>query len=235
MKTVLITGANRGLGLEMVWHFLQQEEGPGVVATCRNPEKAETLARMKANHPERLKVFEMDVTDPDSIRITRDAITSQVDQLDWLINNAGIGGFEGVYDTEPEAMVETFRVNVVGPLLVTRAFVELLGRSDGGMVFMLSSRIGSIDFASRREKGIYSYPASKAALNMVGAQLAKDLKPKGIGVILQTPGWVKTDMGGDAAKYTPTESVSKVLKVWRSLTLRDTGKFLDENGEEVPW
>lgn len=235
MQTVLITGANRGLGLEMVWHLIQKEDGPMVIATCRKPDEAETLARMKSEHPERLKVFGMDVTDPASVSATRDAIAAQVDHLDWLVNNAGLGGFADLDETKPEEMLEVYRANVVGPLLVTRAFRELLSQSDKGMVFLMSSRMGSLDFASNSSRNSYSYPASKAALNMVGVQLAKDLKADGTGVVMQTPGWVKTDMGGEDAKYTPTESISSVLKVWRQVTLEDSGSFFDEDGNEVKW
>lgn len=235
MHTVLITGANRGLGLEMVWHLIQEEEGPMIIATCRKPEAAEALARMKSEHPERLKVFGMDVTDPDSVTATRDAISAQVDHLDWLVNNAGLGGFAGLDETEPEDMMEVYRVNVVGPLLVTRAFKDLLSQSGNGMVFLMSSRMGSLDFAANSSRNSYAYPASKAALNMVGVQMAKDLKATGIGVVMQTPGWVKTDMGGEDAEYTPTESISSVLKVWRQATLEDTGRFFDEDGNEVKW
>lgn len=235
METVLVTGANRGLGLEIVWHLVQEEDGPLILATCRHPEKAETLARMKSEHPERLKVFSLDITDPESVEQTREAIGSQVGHLDWLVNNAGVGGFQTLDETRLEDLMDVYQVNVAGPLLVTRAFRDLLKAAEHPMVFLMSSRMGSLGYVSEAAIDSYPYAASKAALNMVGIQLAKDLSKDQIGVVMQTPGWVKTDMGGEDAKYTPTESISRVLKVWRSVGLEDTGSFLDENGEKVPW
>jgi NAD(P)-dependent dehydrogenase (short-subunit alcohol dehydrogenase family) len=235
MKNILITGANRGLGLEMVWHLLQEEEGPFIIATCRNPKEAEALIRMKENHPERLAVYEMDVTEADSISKTREAVAARTDHLDWLVNNAGVGGFNNLDETTAEELLSVYRVNVVGPFLVTRAFRELLKASGAGMVFLVSSRMGSLSYAATGGMDAISYPASKAALNMLGLQLAKHLHDDKIGVVMQTPGWVQTDMGGKEANYTPYESISRVLKVWKQCTFEDTGRFFGENGEQVDW
>lgn len=231
----MITGANRGLGLEMVWHLVQEEEGPLIVATCRDPKSAEALNRMASEHPKRLKVFPMEVTDADSVMEAYEAIAGEVDELDWLVNNAGIGGFHNLEETTPEELKAVFEVNAVGPFLVTRTFRPLLQAAGSAMVFMVSSRMGSLDYAAKGGLDSFAYPASKAALNMIGLQLAKFLEPDGIGVVLQTPGWVQTDMGGSDAKYTPTQSISKVLKVWREATPEDSRKFFGENGEEVAW
>lgn len=235
METVLITGANRGLGLEMVWHLIQEEEGPLVLATCRKPEESKTLARMKSEHPERLKVFSLDITDPESIQATQEAVGQHVDHIDWLVNNAGVGGFQKLDEAQAEDFRSVYNINVVGPFQVTRAFRDLLKAAENPMVFLMSSRMGSLGFVAKQGNGSYPYAASKAALNMVGIQLAKDFEKDHIGVVMQTPGWVKTDMGGEDAKYTPTESISRVLKVWKGLSFEDSGKFFDEDGNQVPW
>ena len=231
----MITGANRGLGLELVWHLIQEEAGPLVLATCRKPKESETLARMKAEHPERLKVLSLDITDPDSIEATHEAIRQHVDHVDWLVNNAGVGGFQKLEEARADDFMGVYQANVVGPFQMTRAFRDLLKAAENPMVFLMSSRMGSLGYVSKAGIGIYPYAASKAALNMVGIQLAKDFKKDHIGVVMQTPGWVKTDMGGDDAKYTPTESISRVLKVWKGLSFEDSGKFFDEDGNKVPW
>ncbi len=231
----MITGTNRGLGLEMVWHLVQEKKGPKVIATCRNPTAAETLNRIKGEHPKRLSVFPMDVKDPDSVGKAYRSIAEEVDQLDWLVNNAGIGGFQDLEETTPGELKEVFEVNAVGPFVVTRTFRPLLQAAEAPMVFMVSSRMGSLDYAAEGGLNSFAYPVSKAAMNMVGLQLAKFLEPDGIGVVMQTPGWVQTDMGGSEAKYTPTESISKVLKVWKAANLKDSRKFFGENGETVAW
>lgn len=235
MKNVLITGASRGLGIEMVWQLLQEEDGPTVIATCREPAKANALARMKSQHPDRLKVFALDVSDPSSVETARDAVFAHIGHLDWLVNNAGVGGFESFYEVDLDKMVEVFRTNAVAPLLVTRTFLPLLEKSEAAMVFLVSSKMGSLTFMQGGGFEAIPYPASKAALNMVGVQLANFLCEKRIGVILQTPGWVKTEMGGDEAPLTPNQSVSKVIEVWRGLCFEDSGTFFDEDGRRVDW
>lgn len=235
MKTVMITGASRGLGLEMVWQLLQQEDGPRVIATCRDPQKANGLQRMLTQHPDRLRVYEMDVADEESILNACEMISADADAIDWLVNNAGIGGFAGLHETDQESLLQTFRTNVIGVFLVTRAILPLLESASEAMVFLVSSRMGSVGFAAGNDLESFAYPVSKAGLNMLGVQLAKALRTKGIGVILQSPGWVNTDMGGDGAPLTPKQSIEKLLKLWSSLGLEHSGRFFGEDGDLIEW
>jgi NAD(P)-dependent dehydrogenase (short-subunit alcohol dehydrogenase family) len=232
MRRVLITGANRGIGLELVRQCLGR--GDRVFAACRAPQQA---AQLKAlGGAERLTVVAMEVADEQSIRAACEAVRSQTDGLDVLINNAGIykKGRDGLSTFEVVEMLEVFRVNSIGPLVVVREFLDLLRKGNAPKVANVSSEMGSI---GRKHNGSeYGYSASKAALNMISRLLSFDLRRDGIAVVtFLHPGWVKTDMGGRGAPLEPEVSVRGMLAVIDSLTLADSGRFLQWDGQELPW
>ena len=231
MKNYLITGASRGIGLEFVRHLLAR--GDRVFAACRNPQSAHDLAALAF---ERLHIVPLDVADADSIAAAHRIVREQTDSLDVLINNAGI-----LLDDEKtpdnlaaldfERTAQVFRVNATGALMVAREFLGMM--RPGGIIASITSGYGSLTLHTHNDT--YAYSASKAALNMFTRALAHDRLTRGMCVVLLDPGWVRTDMGTDAAELAPSESVGGMLRVIDSLKSADTGRFLRWDGAEVPW
>ena len=229
----LITGANRGIGLELVRQLL--ERGEHVFAACRRPDTATVLHDLQAYYPgNHLVIVQLDVTDPESINTCYTAVQQHTTELDVLINNAGIGGSQEVLGTiTQETLLRTYTVNSAGPILVSQQFLPMMKAGTAKKIINVSSGAGSITY--RNQGSMYAYCASKAALNMHSKNLSMALTEFGITVIALGPGWVKTDMGGPDAQITPEESVKGMLKVIDSLTLEDTGKFYNYTGSEMPW
>ncbi len=196
MKRILITGANRGLGLELAKQY--QAAGWEVIATCRQPDQARDL------HVLGLTPLALDIADDTSIA----ALTHEVQAtpLDVVFNNAGMFGPRGLPFGElaAETWLEILRVNTVAPMLVTQALLENVATSQDKLIVFMSSNLGSI---ASNSGGEYIYRSSKAALNMSAATLAKDLAPRGIRVVSISPGWVRTDMGGSGAPLSVQDSV----------------------------
>lgn len=231
MRT-LITGANRGLGLEFVRQGL--DRGDLVWAGCRNPGEAADLENLASRHPDRLTVLPLDVTEETSIQAAVRRMSSQAEGLDLLINNAGVIPQDDTLATlSAQTMLHTFQVNSVGPLMMTKEFLDLLKRGDHPKVINISAKIGSL--TGKQSGGHYSYCSSKAALNMITRALAFDLRSERITVVAVHPGWVQTDMGGSAAPLLPSESVRDLLKLIDRLRPIDTGKFYHHQGQELPW
>jgi len=236
MKTVLITGASRGLGLEFTKQYL--EGGNIVFASCRNPEKATFLLDEKERHEDILHIIKLDVTNEEGRNQAFKEISKKTDKLDILINNAGIiSGNEqessALGEIYKEDFSKVFLVNSIAPLLVTEKFLPLLEKGSNSKVVNISSQNGSI--ALRNVGGKYSYASSKAALNMITKILSYDLFDKGIVVIAIHPGWIKTDMGGEEAPLEKEESVSQIINVIETTNIIKTGKFLDREGKHLPW
>ncbi|WP_058836208.1 SDR family oxidoreductase [Luteimonas abyssi] len=231
-RHVLITGANRGLGLEFARQLLAR--GDHVVATARQPGKAGALNALAGEHPGRLHVLPLEVTDARA----RDELLRELPlavgdaRLDLLINNAGVlHAGERFGHLEAETLEHSFRTNAVAPVLLTQALAPHL--ADGARVVNLSSRLGAIGLTTRF--GTPSYAISKAALNMATVQLAQALAPRGIVAVAVSPGWVRTDMGGEHAELTPDDAVSGLLERIDRLALADTGSFFDQRGAPIPW
>ncbi len=229
--TVMITGANRGIGLEFARQY--SADGWRVHACCREPGRAEQLNRMARASDGRVTVHRLDVTDASAAR----ALASELDDesIDVLINNAGVYGperqpFGDINETE---WVDVLRVNAIAPLKVSEAFVEHVARSRRKTIAVVSSLMGSI--ADNGSGGYYIYRSSKAAANIVTKSMAVDLKPRGIVAVVLHPGWVRTDMGGPSATTSPEQSVSGLRKVLDRLTPADSGRFYDYTGEALPW
>jgi NAD(P)-dependent dehydrogenase (short-subunit alcohol dehydrogenase family) len=231
MKRVLITGSNRGLGLAFAGESL--DRGHRVFATCRRPDEARDLLRLREQNPDHLTILRLDVTDDETIQATVDAVADEVDGLDLLINNAGINPDEQLGSLDAKTMLQTFHVNAVGPILVAQAHLDLLRAGNNPRIMNISSTSGSL--AQKSSGGGYSYSSSKSALNMLTRALAFDLRSAGIVVIAIHPGWVRTDMGGTTAPLSPAESARGVLDVADSLGPDDTGSFLRHDGREAPW
>ncbi|HEU4991798.1 MAG TPA: SDR family oxidoreductase [Luteimonas sp.] len=228
----LVTGANRGLGLEFVRQLLAR--GERVVATCRHPGRATALNALAGEHPGRLRVLPLDVGAPRSIAELAHELPllDEALSLRLLVNCAGVlhsGERFGAID--PATVEDSFRTNAMGPLLVTQALAERL--ADGAKVANLSSVLGSI--ASVVRFGSPSYDISKAAQNMVTALLAKALAPRGIVVLALHPGWAQTDMGGANATVPVADAVAGLLRVIDGAGVADSGGFRDWRGETLPW
>jgi NAD(P)-dependent dehydrogenase (short-subunit alcohol dehydrogenase family) len=240
MRRVVITGANRGLGLEMARQLLAR--GDEVVATAREPKAAADLTKLTTGSGGRGSVVRLDVADSDTAAAAALQIGERFEAVDLLFNNAGIwsvaGQPEGVSagaldELRPEPVLEVLRVNAVGPLLVTQALAPLLSAASRAVVVNLSSGLGSIAGATRR--GNVAYGMSKAALNMLTRHLAAELAGQGTVVVAMSPGWVATDMGGPQATLRPAESVRGILNAVDALTPVQSGAFLDHTGATLPW
>jgi NAD(P)-dependent dehydrogenase (short-subunit alcohol dehydrogenase family) len=231
MPSALITGANRGLGLEFARQYLA--DGWQVYAACRDPASASQLRPLAEGSDDSLRILAMDVTNPASIH----AAATQLDgrAIDLLLNNAGIIGPRGqtIGNIDYEAWANVFAVNTMGPMRVSEAFVEHVGRSDRKLIVTLTSGMGSI--ADNTSGGSVLYRSSKAAVNMVMRSLAIDLAPRGITCVVINPGWVRTDMGGLNASLEPSESISRMRRIIATLGPEQSGKFFNHNGREYPW
>jgi len=231
MPSALITGANRGLGLEFARQYLA--DGWRIYAACRDPASASELHRLAEQADDKLRILAMDVTDPDSIHAGATELDGQAVNL--LLNNAGIIGPRGqtVGNIDYQAWVEVLAVNTMGPTRVSEAFVEHVARSDRKLIVTLTSGMGSI--ADNTSGGSIVYRSSKAAVNMVMRSLAIDLAPRGITCVVINPGWVHTDMGGPNATLEPSESISQMRRLIATLGPKQSGKFFNYTGREYPW
>ena len=227
MPTVLITGANRGLGFEFTRQYLA--DGWRVIATCRKPEDADQLNALA----EHVEVHHLDVTDFAEVEALGDALENEA--IDLLLNNAGIYGPRStpLGGLDFGAWEEVLRVNTLSPLKVSECFADQVARSSLKLIVTVTSKMGSM--TDNSSGGSYFYRSSKAALNAVMKSLSVDLAERAVKVAVLHPGWVRTDMGGDGALIDADESVTGMRKVIASLQDADSGKFFDYKGNEVPW
>jgi NAD(P)-dependent dehydrogenase (short-subunit alcohol dehydrogenase family) len=232
MPSVLITGANRGLGEEFVTQY--EAGGWRVYACCRRPDEAKGLLKLSQASGGGLTLHKLDVSDPASIgRLSGEL---QGEPIDILLNNAGIYGDENHDDfgkIDYDRWTETFRVNVMGAMRMTEAFVDNVASSERKILAFVSSLMGSV--ADNGSGGSYMYRSSKAALNATAKSLSIDLKGRGLTAVVLHPGWVKTDMGGSNAPLLPADSIRGMREVLEKLTGDDSGKFLSYEGAELPW
>lgn len=238
MPTVLITGANRGLGLEFALQYAAA--GWRVHACCRNPSAATELGELAGSARGRVVVHRLDPLDREAVYRLADELSGA--PLDLLLNNAGAYTAGGFAAARPEVAFgnsdfddwdRVFRINVYAPMQMAEAFVDHLASSEQRKLVTISSIMGSIGLNA--SGGSYAYRASKAAVNAVMRSLSLDLADRGIVVAVLHPGWVRTDMGGSAADITAEVSVSGLRTVIEGLAPADTGSFLDYNGDPIPW
>jgi NAD(P)-dependent dehydrogenase (short-subunit alcohol dehydrogenase family) len=231
MPSALITGANRGLGLEFARQYLA--EGWQVYVTCRDPDSASELQRLADASDDKLQILALDVTDPASVKSAAAELDGQA--IDLLLNNAGIGGPRGqtIGNIDYEAWMKVLDVNTMGPMRVSEAFVDHVAKSERKLIVTLTSGMGSL--ADNTSGGSIAYRSSKAAVNMVMRSLAIDLAPRGIVCVVVNPGWVQTEMGGTHATLTPAQSVTKLRSLIETLGPAQSGKFFNYNGREYAW
>ncbi len=229
MPHALITGCNRGIGLEHVKQLLGR--GWTVSACVRDPQRAEDLKALDPGDG-RLRLFAYDAADLAAAKRLAGEIS---EPIDILFANAGVMGpaDQTFGSAAGDGMVDTFRINTAAPLALAEAFADQVARSQLKVIALQSSRMGSI--ADNDSGGRYAYRASKAALNAVGRSLAVDLKAKGVVVLILHPGWVRTDMGGPNGLLTVQECVDGQLDLIARANPAMSGRFFHVSGEDLPW
>jgi len=238
MTVVLVTGASRGLGLEMVRQYAAH--GARVIATCRNPAGSPDLERLRASNPGSIRVEALDVTDHRAIESLSGALREQ--PIDILVNNAGDIGprdpdrsrlHEQKFGTMNYAeWRRVLEINTLSPMKVAEAFVEQVAASELKRMVFVSSTTGS---NVEGQYATFAYCSSKAALNKVVTMLAMALKPRGIVCAAVCPGYVRTRLGGDQAVLGVEESITGLRRVIAGLTIDRTGSFTRYNGETIAW
>ena len=214
MAVIVITGANRGIGLALCQQLSHAHQ---ILAFCRT--SSPELSALP------IKIYDgIDVKNPDSI-------PSDLPKIDILINNAGVLRRDSIDEIDVDSIQEQFMVNSIGPLLVTNTLLPNL--SSGSKVVIITSRMGSV--TDNTTGGMYGYRMSKAAVNMVGMSLSQDLKPRGISVALIHPGYVRTDMTGGNGYISTEESAIGIVQQIERLCLENSGSFWHSNGDTLPW
>jgi len=236
MPRVLITGANRGLGLEFVRQYAA--DGWEVEATARDPKKAEKLRQLADKHA-KITVRALNIADEKSVKKVTEALKGAA--IDLLIHNAGLYPREGqkIGEIDYDGWREAIETNLFGAMRVTEALLENVAASERKQIAAVSTFMSSIRAVQGGSVAMagtsYQYRTSKTALNMAFSILAKELEPRGISVTLLDPGWVKTDMGGPRAQLTPEQSISGMRKVLAGVPMEVSGKFLGYDGKERAW
>ncbi|MFK4380865.1 SDR family oxidoreductase [Bradyrhizobium sp. USDA 223] len=236
MTTVLITGANRGVGLALARQYVAS--GADVIGCCREPAKADALKDLSAGSGGRVRILPLDVTDEPSIAFLKTALGNE--PIDILINNAGVLGpkDQSPDGIDAEGWMTALRVNALAPVLVALALADNLKRSREKKLVAISSDYGSISIvwpSTTSARNRYAYRASKAALNSGMRALSSDWAADGVIVGLFNPGWVQTDMGGPTARITPEQSASGLIRRIAELTPATSGIFLDYDGKPIAW
>jgi len=233
MSTVLITGANRGLGLEFARQY--STEGWEVIATARNPKQSEELQQLAKGKSVSLQV--LDVASDDSVKHLAKVLKGR--PVDLLILNSAIFTRDGnkLGELNFAGWRESFETNVLGAVRVAEALIENVAASKRKQIVAISTGMGSLQTldATIGFGSAYQYRSSKAALNMAMSILAKDVEPQGISVLIFSPGWVQTDMGGRNAALTPEQSIAGMRKVLDGNPMELTGQFLSYDGSTWPW
>lgn len=220
MSTVFITGANRGIGLELARQCAQR--GDHVIAACRTPSP-------ELQAIDGVEIETLDVTDDEALCALAGRLSGRT--IDLLINNAGILSRETLTDLDVGGIRAQFEVNALGPLRLTHALLPTL--AEGSKVGIVTSRMGSV--ADNTSGGAYGYRMSKAAVNAAGKSLAMDLRARGVAVMLLHPGYVRTGMTGGRGHVDPAESAQGLLERLGELDLESTGTFRHMNGDPLPW
>jgi NAD(P)-dependent dehydrogenase (short-subunit alcohol dehydrogenase family) len=225
---VVVTGANRGIGLELVRQLLAR--GDEVEAACRRPEDAGELRELASPH---LRVHRCDVADDASVRAFAAELGTAA--IDLVINNAGVSGGQrqSLRELDFAEAARTYEIDALGPLRIALALLPHVRRGSGKKLVHVTSGLGSI--GDNRSGGFYGYRMAKAALNMASKTLAVDLRGEGIVSVVINPGWVQTDMGGRNASVPVADSVRGILREIDAATLDRTGEFLDWKGGTYPW
>jgi len=228
VETIIVSGANRGIGLELTKRFILS--GHKVIAGCREPDQAKKLIALERGHE--LTILPLDVTSADSV--SQFALSVGEQCIDVLVNNAGVfgGPHQDADNMDYAAWLDTFSVNTISPLRLSMAFRKNLLQSERPRVVTLSSQMGAL---SRKSKGNIAYRSSKAALNKMLQVLALEWQEDGIICCPVHPGWVQTDMGGPQADITAEESAEGIVELVARLSAQDSGRFFCWDGREHDW
>ncbi len=232
MRTVLITGANRGIGLEFVRQYAL--DGWRVLACTRDPLTSNELNQLASQFSDEIQICALDVDKHEQIEQLSKELSAE--KIDLLINNAGtypVARNTSFHQVDYNAWADAFRVNTMAPFKMVDAFYSQIASSQLKKIVTITSKMGSV--ADNRSGGSYVYRSSKSAVNIVMKSLAIDLESKGIIVALLHPGWVRTDMGGPNALISTEKSVSGMRHVIDALIHTDTGKFFAFDGQIIPW
>ena len=231
MKKILVTGANRGLGLGLVKKFLENNEK--VICTTRNLSKSKELILCKEKYNDNLEICELDLLDKESPNILSNFLGNE--PIDLFINNAGVIGHSAQHfeSVSLNHWLDVLKVNLIAPLLITQSIIKNVEKSSERKIYFISSKVGSIE--DNKSGGMYIYRSSKTALNQVVKSLSIDLKPLGISVISLHPGWVRTEMGGPNALISVEESVNGMVGVISKTSIINSGQFINYDGTRLPW
>lgn len=230
MKHVLITGANRGIGLEHARLFASR--GIKVTTAVRVPQEAVDLLQLQSEYPGLINIFPYDASSSDSSSLLKKVVGDVA--IDLLFANAGaLGEDEGLGELNTKMILDVIQVNALAPLKLAEAFVDNVAKSNKKMIALQSSVMGSI--GNNSSGGYYAYRSSKAVLNMFAKNLSIKLYPKGVTVIALHPGWVKTSMGGQDAPLTAKESATHQQKLFDELDHSKSGSFFNYDGQILDW
>ena len=229
-QTILITGANRGIGLELSEQFAA--DGWTVLACCRNPADAGALQALASRYPA-IELYALEVTDYAQMSSLSAQLRDR--SIDILLSNAGIYGPRGANfgDVDAVAWREVFEVNSIAPMMLVQAFVDQVAASPQKLVGVISSKMGSI--ADNGSGGSYIYRSSKTAVNQVVRNLSIDLAGRGISVLSLHPGWVQTEMGGANAETSVGDSAAGLKAILQRSGPEQNGQFIEFNGDSIPW
>ncbi len=229
-NTILITGSNRGIGLELCKQYAK--DNWQVHACCRNPQTANELNSLAENH-HNITIHQLDVADTQQIK----KLATQLENtaIDILFNNAGVYGQKDAWfgNTDEEKWLHCFQINTIAPMKMIEHFIQQIAASEYKTIATMSSKMGSM--ADNGSGGSYVYRSSKAAVNAVMVSAAIDLKPQNIKVAILHPGWVKTNMGGPNAEISTVECVNHLRDILKNLSLETSGRFFDIDGSIIPW
>jgi NAD(P)-dependent dehydrogenase (short-subunit alcohol dehydrogenase family) len=236
MEIILVTGANRGIGLALTKVLLAN--GDAVIAACRRPEESGDLKRLTLLHPEAIDLVKCAVDCEEEVVEAAAASRTRHQKLDVIVNNAGImpeRGDESILKIDLELFRQAFDTNTLGAVWVIRAFYPMLIQSERPRILNVSSGLGSV--STKDDHGYYAYSISKAALNVLTRMIAHEFAPSGVTTVAISPGWVRTDMGGEEARLSPEESAQSLAEAIKRIGPELNGQFLDRNGRmgEYPW
>lgn len=232
MKTVLITGCNRGLGLEASRQYAQ--DGYQIIACCREPKNAGNLIELQQQFPKQITIEALDVSSADAINTLAEKYRNQ--SIDILFHNAGVWGGpnQSLGELEIAQWQETLLIDAIAPVLMAQAFLPQIRAGKEKVIALMSSKMGSV--SDNTSGGRYYYRTAKSALNSAGKSLAEDLGCEGITVVIMHPGWVRTDMGGPNGLIDAPESVSGLRSMIKNMVSEQrSGEFRAYDGELIPW
>jgi NAD(P)-dependent dehydrogenase (short-subunit alcohol dehydrogenase family) len=236
MEIILVTGANRGIGLALTKVLLANRNT--VIAACRRPQEASELMQLTLLHPETIDVAKFAVDREEEVVEAAAALRKRHQKLDVIVNNAGImpeHGHESILRIDLELLRQAFDTNALGAARVIRAFYPMLAKSERPRIINVSSGLSSV--STKDNNRYYAYSISKVALNMLTRMMAHEFAPSGVTTVAVSPGWVKTDMGGKEAHLSPEESAQSLAEAIKRIGPELNGQFLDRDGRigRYPW